>query len=411
MVRPTPRVPAVVVLAVLALLLLPLTAAAQNMFAPVAKVNDRVITQYELTQRIRFYELLNAPGDLNEFAFEKLVEERLQFDAAEALGIEITEEQLQAGLEEFAGRADLTVDQFVARLGQNGVERQTFEDFVRAGVLWREVVGARFGPRASVTEAEVDRAISLASATGGVRVLLSEIILPANTAANAERARALAEQLADIESFDAFASAARQYSASSTRNRGGRLDWMPLSNLPGQIANQVLTLRPGEVTDPITVPNAIAVFQLRALEETGVPETETVAVEFARLFIPGGRTEATLAEAARIAAQVDTCDDLYGVAQGLPPERLQRDTVPVSELSGDIAIELAKLDENEISTNLTTASGEALVFLMLCGRTSALTEDVSREEVRARLRDQRLGSYATSYLAELRAEAVIEDYR
>ena len=411
MVRPTPRVPAVFALAVLAVLLLPLAAAAQNMFAPVAKVNDRIITQYELTQRIRFYELLNAPGDLNEFAFEKLVEERLQFDAAEALGIEITEEQLQAGLEEFAGRADLTVDQFVARLGQNGVERQTFEDFVRAGVLWREVVGARFGPRASVTEAEVDRAISLASATGGVRVLLSEIILPANTAANAERARGLAEQLADIESFDAFASAARQYSASSTRNQGGRLEWMPLSNLPGQIANQVLTLRPGEVTDPITVPNAIAVFQLRALEETGVPETETVAVEFARLFIPGGRTEATLAEAARIAAQVDTCDDLYGVAQGLPPERLQRDTVPVSELSGDIAIELAKLDENEISTNLTTANGEALVFLMLCGRTSALTEDVSREEVRARLRDQRLGSYATSYLAELRAEAVIEDYR
>ncbi len=51
------------------------------------------------------------------------------------------------------------------------------------------------------------------------------------------------------------------------------------------------------------MPNAIALFQLRGLEETGAPEAEAVSVEFARYFIPGGRTESSFAEAAKIAAK------------------------------------------------------------------------------------------------------------
>ena len=59
------------------------------------------------------------------------------------------------------------------------------------------------------------------------------------------------------------------------------------------------------------------------------------------------------------------------------------------------------------STALTTGDGQALVLLMLCGRTQAISEDVSREQVRANLQNQRLASYANGYLAELKADAVI----
>ncbi len=378
-----------------------------NLFAPVVKVNDRVITQYEINQRILFYEILRAPGDLEEFAYDKLIEERLQLDAAKLIGIEVSDEQLEAGIAEFAGRANLESEQFIAALAREGIDVETLRDFVRAGVAWRGVVQARFGPRAQVTEDEIDRAIELSSAAGGVRVLLSEIFLPANTPEAQATAQRRADEISQITTLPAFAAAARNYSAAPSRGRGGRQDWIPLSNLPPAIRAQVLTLAVGEVTDPIPVPNAIALFQLRGLEETGVPESEAVAVEFARLFIPGGRSRAALAEADRIAAEVDTCDDLYGVARKMPEERLLRDVLPVEEIAGDIAIELAKLDENESSTALTTGDGQALVFLMLCGRTLELGEDVNREAIRQNLINQRLASYADGYLAELRADANI----
>ncbi|MDF0600886.1 peptidylprolyl isomerase [Psychromarinibacter sp. C21-152] len=414
---PISRLVSAILCAALALIALPAAWPAQaqgNLFAPVVKVNDRVVTQYEVNQRARFYEVLNAPGDPVEQAMKTLVNERLQLDAAERLGVEATEEEIEAGLDEFAARANLSGEEFVARIGEAGVAPETIRDFVRAGVLWRGVVRAKFGPRAQVTESEIDRAIALASQTGeetgpsGVRVLLSEIFLPTNSPENEARAQQIAPQIARIDTIEEFAAAARRYSAAPSREQGGRQGWIDLNNLPSEIRGQVVGLAPGDVVGPIQVPNALAFFQLRALEETGAPAENAVAIEFARFFIPGGRTEKALAEARRIEAEVDTCDDLYGIAKGLPEERLMRDTLPVDQIAGDIAIELAKLDQGEVSTALTTADAQTLVFLMLCGRTMALEAEIDRDQIRQQLINQRLASYASGYLAELRADAYIE---
>ncbi len=43
---------------------------------------------------------------------------------------------------------------------------------------------------------------------------------------------------------------------------------MPLTNLPPLIAPFVLGLAPGEVSDPVQIPNGVALFQLRGVEET-----------------------------------------------------------------------------------------------------------------------------------------------
>lgn len=379
---------------------------AQSLFSPAIRINDRAITWYEIDQREEFLRLLRAPGDLRKTAIEQLIDDRLRRDAAADMDIRITEEETLEAMSEFASRTELTREQFVQELEQGGVDEETYRDFVISGVLWREVVRARFGPRAQVSEAEVDRALALSSRRGGARVLLSEIVLPARPGERAE-AEAVAADLKSIRGFDAFANAARQLSAAPSRNAGGRIEWIPIGNLPPQIAAQLLTLAPGQVTDPIRTDQAIIVFQLRALEEVDAPPAQAVAVDYARFLIPGGRSPEAYSEAARIAAETDTCDDLYGIAQGKPEEWLDRVVLPSAQVPADIAVELAKLDENEVSTALTTADGGALVFLMLCGRTLELTEDVSRDDVRRQLVNARVASYADSYLSELRAEAFI----
>ena len=151
-----------------------------NPFAPVIMVNDLGITGYEIDQRMRFLELLRAPGDLREAAEKALIEDRIRVFAAERAGIRATEEQITAGMTEFAGRANLPVEEFIKALGQNGVEPQTFRDFVSAGLVWREVVRSDFAPKVQSSEADIDRAMALESDRGkGTRVLLSEVIIPA----------------------------------------------------------------------------------------------------------------------------------------------------------------------------------------------------------------------------------------
>jgi len=381
-------------------------AAAQSLFSPAILVNEKAITYYELEQREQFLALLGAPGNASEEARRALIEERLKDRAISEAGIEVTPEEIEEGIAEFAARADLTGEEFVQALNEGGVELQTFRDFVKDGIGWREFIRARFLARARPTDAEIDRALGADGNAGGVRVLLSEIIMPI-TPQTLEEVRQRAERISQVTSPAAFSEEARRYSATNTASNGGRMNWIPITDLPAQLRPQILALSPNEVTGPIALPNAVALFQLRDIAETEVSAPTVSAIEYAAYYIPGGRSEAALAEAARVQARVDTCDDLYGVALGQPEDVLDRGSLPPAEIPQDIAVELAKLDEGEISTALTRANGQTLVLLMLCGRTATLNEDATREQVANALLQQRLNAFATSYIDQLRADALI----
>ncbi len=392
-----------------------------DLFAPAVYVNDRVITGYEIEQYKLFLTLLRQPGNVEETAVERLIEDRLRYDAAQAAGITATPEQVEAGMAEFAARANLSTEEFIAAIGQGGVAPETFRSFVEAGLLWREVVRTRFGPRVQITDDEIDRALALAGRDQGIQVLLSEIVLPADTPERRAEAERVAQRLAGQRmSEDAFAAEARSRSASASRARGGRLDWLPAGNLPPAIASQVIGLAPGQVSQPFPTANAVILFYLRDLRETRAPETTALAVDWAEYAVT------SVEEAERVKAQVDTCDDLYGQALGRPEEILVREVRAAAEVPADVAAELAALDDNEVST--TFSRNGRPVLLMLCARTYELptpegpegevtetaegeaqpeTAGPSREQIRNQLFGQRLTAYADGYLAELKADATI----
>ncbi|MBE0412866.1 peptidylprolyl isomerase [Yoonia sp.] len=382
-------------------------ALAQGQFDAAITVNDRVITRYELAQRIRLLEVFRTPGDLNRIARDALIEDRLKEQELDRVGLRLSDAALAAAVDDFASRADMTADQFARMLAQNGVDRVTLEDFVRVGVSWRDYVRSRFNRQVTVTDADIDRALARqGTGAAGIEVLLSEIIIaaPPERAAEAQR---VAGQIAQMRSFAAFEDAARQVSALPSRDNGGRLGWLPIDNYPPQLQNLLLGLRPGEVTQPIDIPNGIALFQMRAVRE-GARRTQTPAsIAYATYAIPGGQTPAARAAAQDIVDRLDTCDDLYGVARNQPPEMLQRADLPPQDIPGDIALELAQLDPGEISLNLTRDNGQTLVLLMLCGRTAVGQQGLDREAVRNQIRSQRLAGLANALVADLQAAATI----
>jgi len=383
-------------------------AQAQNLFEPVIRVNDQAITRYELQQRARMMTLFRAPGDPAKLAREQLIEERIKLDAARANGVVLDDETIKGGMAEFAGRANMEAEQFVSELTRAGVSEPSFRAFVRAGITWRELTRARFASRVSVSEEDIERATLALTGGSSVRVLLSEIILPVADPGQAESVQALAGRIAQSESEAAFAAQARQHSASASAGRGGRMDWVELSGLPGGLRQVILGLAPGDVSDPLPIEGAVALFLLRDIEETSVATPEYSAIEYAAYYIPGGRSEQALAQAARVRAEVDVCDDLYGVAQGQPPEVLERGSRAPDEIPSDIAVQLAQLDPGEVSTSLTRANGQTLVFLMLCGRSPKLDgEQPSVDDLSNFIRNRRIESFANSYLEQLRAEARI----
>lgn len=378
------------------------SAAQENLFAPRIEVNGRVISEYEVLQRAMFIKLLGGAGDPQVEAEKVLIEERLKTLEAGRLGIKLTAEQVTAGMNEFAGRADLSGEEFLAVIAQGGVAPETFRDFVAAGLIWREVVRATYAGKVSVSEIEIDRAIEGQTRAIGLRVLLSELVIPVPS--EDARADATARALAirsNVAGEGGFAAAAGRNSAAPTAGRGGRLDWLSLSNLPPALAKFVLALDPGQVSDPVQLPNAVALFQLREIAEDPTVDAVPSQAEYARFLIPDDA-----AYVAEIKSKSDRCTDLYPFAKGQPDGVLTVEKKPVVDIDQDIAIELAKLDPGESSTALTR--GGQRMFLMLCGREAITEEPVSRDAIRDTIINTKLNGFAEQLLEELHAAAIIK---
>jgi len=371
-------------------------AMAQGEFAPVARVDDRVVTRHEVDQRARFFTLLRAPGDPRELALDRLIEERLQLAAAEADGITVSDAAIEAGMAEFAARANLSAEEFVAALAQAGVQETTFRDFVEVGVAWREVVRARFAPQASVTEAEVDRVLAATAPGVDDRVLLSEILLPAGTPesrrASLDRARRIAAEVGSVEDFS---DAAHRVSSAASRAQGGARDWIRVTALPPEVQAEVARLQPGQMTRPIEGEDTVALFFLRERDvplggETGVPTVD---------YVTFAANETNLA---RITADVQTCEEVFAEAREGRAQDPQRRFLPVAQVSAPVAQVLDGLDAGEIAA---LPGGGAV---MLCTRTLGINFDAARAEVRGQLLNQQVAAQAAQYLAELRSRAIIQ---
>lgn len=377
--------------------------AAQDLFAPRLFVNDRVITEYEVMQRAMFLQVLRAPGNPEEEALKALIEDRLRQTESERLGLTLTEQEILQGMEEFAARANLNAEGLIAEFDKVGISAETFRDFVSAGLLWRKAVRARFAGVVPVSENDIDRALEASARPRALRVLVSELVIPVPEGADPAEALALADRLSQsITSEGAFAAAAREYSAAPTAGNGGRLDWLPLTNLPAAIGGAVLALGPGEVSDPVAVPGAVVLFQLRDVAMDPSAEPIQVTVEWAEFLVPDDA-----AEIARIRAAIDTCVDLYGQADGLPEDRLTVTSQPASDVPGDVGLELARLDPGETSVALTRSGFRRMI--MLCGREETREEPPSRDQIREQVINQKLEGLAEGYLEELRSAAIIRE--
>lgn len=386
------------------MLLFAATAAVAQTFAPVAQVNDGYITAWELDQRQRMLRILNAPPEAQAQALDSLINEKIQLQAAASVGATVSDEAVQAGVEEFAARGGLDADQFLELISQAGVDPETVRAFVRAGLAWREAVETRFEGQVTITEEDVARERETVRQETGPRVLLSEIILPSRNEIERIDSAELAERIRAMRSVSAFSAAAREYSTAPSAEDGGMVDWIPLADLQGPVAASLAGLSPGQVTAPIGVPDGIALFQLRARSDGPVAPGDTV-IDYAQYLIPGGRTESALREAARIEARADTCDDLYTVARGEASNRLIREQRAQAQIPSDVASALSGLDQYEVSTALTR--GNALVVLMLCERGVSGELAIEETAFTARLRSEELTGLARVWLAELKSEAYI----
>lgn len=395
---------------------------AQNLFQTVVYVNDSAVTRYEVDQRQRFMKVIGAADTSAKVAEDALIDDRLRVQAARQIGVTLSDEQLQRGMDEFAGRAGLDSATFIARLEGAGIEAGVFRDFVEAGTVWRDVVRARLVSQINVSDAEVDQQMKRVIETPIIdRVSLSELIIPAPPGQE-QQALQLAQRIVGSNPSPAqFAQAARQYSASPSAQAGGQLATVALDNLPPSLRPIVSALQPGQITQPLPVQGAVVLFLLRDSQGSLRPGAREQVLEYMTLRL------GSVAEASTLAANARSCDELYTQAGPQAAGLIQRLTQSQAAIPTLIATRLASLDADEAGV---VPSGAGAELVMLCSRqpalaaqadvpTTALPEDgvenaipktggiPDREAVKDQLFNDKINTAADGLLADLRADAII----
>ena len=375
---------------------------AQNnsIFTPIIQVNNRVITKFEFDQRVKFLSALNFPGNYNELAQTQLIEERLKQSEAVKLKVIVSDAELEDALKRFASRANLSVNEFIAELKKIGIYPETFKSYVQTEVIWQKVVKKKFGAQSTISSLQVARSKTIAKYEDTVQVLLTEIIIPFSSQDIKEKT-SIANQLKNVKDIEEFSNAARKYSKAPTANVGGKIKWQNFDTLPEIIKPIIFGLSPGEVTEPIRLPKALALFQLRDIRENIDKKVEAEFLD----FITVNSNLSKLKSLEDIKSNFQNCSDLPAIIGDQLEFTLIRSKQFHEELSGSIAAVLGELDPHESKIII---DDKKLKLVILCKRNYQESSTIKTvENDRNVLQNTRLKYLARSLLETLKDNARI----
>lgn len=388
-----------------------------------AIVNEQLISTYDLQARLRLALFSANLPDTQESrqrllpqVLRQLVDEQLQMQEAQRLGLTVSEKELADAQATIERQNNLPPGGLPQHLAQGGVPFETLRAQLRASIAWGKIVRRQIRPQVEVGEEEVDDYLRDLRARGGrTEYDAAEIFLSAEVFDSVEAARQAAERLAiQARGGAAFGALAQQFSQAPSAANGGALGKVQEGQLDPRLEAALATMQPGQISDPVPVENGFYILQLnekRRIEHgAGGPET----VSLRRVFLPvapGAAAEVVAeqeAAASRISNTARSCADMERLGREAGSRgNMNPGPIPLSELPQQLRDIVAPLPLNRPTPPLRLDDG--FLVMMVCARSVGDTAGLpSRDEVMQSLGMQRIDMMARRYLRDLRRSAFID---
>lgn len=271
-----------------------------------AVVNEDVILRSELDRAVANIRgqyagreaQLPPPEVLERQVLERLILMRLQISRATDSGITASDEDLERAVQGVAEQNGMSVDQLRERIAQDGMAFSEFRNNLRDEIVTQKLRQSFAQGRINVSEAEVDAALTSATAAASQQFRLAHILVGVPDGATPEQLATAQKKIDGVKGLldkgeMTFAAAAVRYSDSPNALEGGDLGWRGLNEIPPAFAQAIQQLQPGQVIGPIRGSSG---FQLLQLVET-------------RTQAPGGGEQVTQFSARQILVKVDDKTD------------------------------------------------------------------------------------------------------
>lgn len=390
-----------------------LPAQGQQSLRAAAVVNDEVVSGLDLHMRLQLVSLSsgmrNNPDDIRRLApqvLRNLINERLQLQEAERLGLKVEPAEIREATQRIASRNDIGREQFIATLEQQGVMRETLISRIRANLAWQKVIRRKIRPQVNVTSEEVDDVIERRKSRAGKQVMKTrEIFLPAEDGETQQVRRTAERLMQELRNGASFGALARQFSQSATAAVGGDLGWITERALPEELTGKVDSMNAGQIAGPFQARGGFYILGLEDKKRQGVGAT---TVTLKQLLVSGENgsagTEALRQRVEGLAGRIEGCGEVASVAESADrAQAIDLGQLKLADMPENIRDTIGGLKVNEISEPIETGGGVGVV--VVCDRT---TPGLDREEIRNSLLSERMNMLSRRHLRDLRRAAHID---
>jgi peptidyl-prolyl cis-trans isomerase SurA len=242
----------------------------------VAIVNDGVVLNSDLdaqvdavSDRLRQQKLELPPQNvLRQQVLERLVLQEIQLQRANHAGVKVSDEMLNAALQDVAKRNGLTLTQLPEALAKQGGDYAEYREEIRKEMMLQMLRQRDVLQHISVTPREIDQFLDRQAKAPSERneYNVSHILIAVGQEATAGQQDMAAKRAQEVyqraKSGEDFAKLAVAYSNSQTALEGGALGWRKGSELPTFLSDIIARLKPGEVSEPLRTPTGYHIIRL-----------------------------------------------------------------------------------------------------------------------------------------------------
>lgn len=256
----------------------------------VAKVEDKVITNLDLSERVNIL-LVSSSIEKNKEnaklltrqALNSLIDEKLQMKEAARLNIFVSDFEIKEAIKDIEKQNKLSEGGFKYFLRESNLSYDAVVEKIKAQILWQKLVIRFIRPKISVSDSEVKNEIELYKNNSGKKeYMISEIVFNINEQNSAEDVENLAHKIVkdSSKSPDAFANIAKQISSSPSSKDGGFIGWVNESYFVHDQVRNILSLaKAGQVTKPIKVDNNMMIIKIHDIRTVNYQDADSKKLE------------------------------------------------------------------------------------------------------------------------------------
>ena len=230
-------------------------------------VNDDIITQSQLDYRVAsVLSDIQAQGAevppkevLHKQLLDVMVSELLQVQETQRRGLAVSDAEIDASIERFASQQNMTGDQFMTYIKQNGESSNRFRQSVSDSLNISRLTEYYARSRVVVPDYEIDGFIAQNDlGDGDTQYQIAHILIK-----EPDSKESLAQQVHDeINAGMSFQEAVLTYSEATNAQDGGVLGWRSVEQLPDIFATAIKSINVGEVTEVLRSENGLHILKL-----------------------------------------------------------------------------------------------------------------------------------------------------